>query len=82
LAFLGILIIAARERMTQYSTTAIRLGVKIKGVWLAFGLFLLCVIDTYILNSQIGFAISLSMFSVLGSMAYAMMYKYFADGGG
>jgi len=71
LALIGIILFSVAEQKLQY------LGMKKKkGIGLASVIFLFCFIDFYILNSQIGFALSLSMFSVFGSMAYAMVYKY------
>lgn len=48
---------------------------KKRGRWLTSALWIICIMDIYILNIQIGFIISLSMFSVFGSLAYAIKYN-------
>jgi len=76
ISLIGIILFSIAEQKLRY------LGIKKKkGIGLASAIFLFCFIDFYILNSQIGFVLSLSMFSVFGSMAYVMVYKYLKQGG-
>jgi len=82
LALVGIISIAVKERVMRLSDVTSNLEVKLQGIWLAFGMFLFCIVDLYIISSQIGLSVALSMFSVFGSMAYAMVYKHFLTGGG
>ena len=75
IAGVGIFILAPVEDKNKHSGKEFQMSLKRKGRYVAFALWLFCIIDFYILNSQISFSLALSMLSVLGSMAYATAYS-------
>ena len=75
IASMGIAALAPVEHKNKSSGDEFSKVRKWKSRGLAFALWLVCVIDFYILNIQISFILSLSMFSVFGSMAYAIIYS-------
>ena len=64
LALVGITAFSSIERRLKSSGVVRVLRIKIKGIFLAIGICLICITDFYIFNGQVGVVLSLSMFSV------------------
>lgn len=71
LSLIGIFILVNAE----YDGNRFRKASKIKSRWIAFILWIFCVFEIFVLSTNFGLIISLSMFSVLGGLAYAIIYK-------
>ena len=75
IACVGIVLLAPVEHANKVSGHEFGTRRKWISRILVSMLWLFCVIDFYILNSHLSLIVSFSMFSVFGSMAYAMMYR-------
>lgn len=67
-ALVGIFLLAEAKRKNNKTS-------KRKGRYAAAVLWAFCIVDIYILNVHVGPVIALSMLSVLGSLAYAILHK-------
>lgn len=75
IGFVGIFLLAPVEHENKPLGADLQEKLKKKSRCLALILLGYCLMDFYILRLGIGFALSLSMFCVFGSMAYATAYK-------
>jgi len=81
-ALLGIIALAPVEHTNKSSGYEYRVALKRKSICFGLIIWSLCIYNFYILNDQLAFIFSLSLFSVFGSMAYAMMHKIILREGG
>ena len=75
IALVGIIFLAPVEHKNKVSGVEFHKSQKRKSGWLALMLYVICILNLYIISSGFGFVISLAMFFVFGSMAYATVYK-------
>jgi len=74
-ALIGIVLLAPVKHKNKVSGIEFQGALKRKSRWMAFAFWLFCILGFYMLNNQIVFVLSLSMFFVFGSMAYATIFN-------
>ena len=77
IAGVGIFALTSVENKRNPSNEDFRRSSKHVSRWISFILWLFCIINYFIFDNPIGFAISLSMFSVFVSAAYVKISNYF-----
>jgi accessory gene regulator B len=74
--FLGIFTLAPVEHKNKPLNADKRSTLKKKSRWISFILLSFSFIDYFVLGTDLGLVLSLSMISVFGSMVYANIYKW------
>lgn len=81
ISLVGIFMLAPMSHKNKPLSGAVRASAKIKGRIFVVILLLFCILDVFMIRSDFGFIVSLSVFSVFGSLAYAKIDDFGRKGG-
>ena len=74
-AMIGIFILSPVEHENKPLSADLQVLLKKQSRWISFTIWILCIIDFYLLSTGIGLPLSLSISAVVGSAVYAVINK-------